>query len=103
MPNGFAGTSAGSVRKATEGNCCCYYWDCGRRCLGSHTEPCPQANLGFEYHTVEQHCCPRPQVDNQWVAVACGEDLVQAHRQLVAFARRRELRQEGHLRARAVG
>jgi len=86
MPNGFAGTSAGSVRKATEGN-----------------EPCPQANLGFEYHTAEQHCCPRPQVDNQWVAVACEEDLVQAHRQLVAFARRRELRQEGHLRARAVG
>jgi hypothetical protein len=74
------------------------------RCyLGWHTEPCPQEDLGSACHTEEGHYCPRLQVGTRWAEVACEEELVQAHQQLVAFARTLGLRPEDHPRAHAAG
>jgi hypothetical protein len=102
VPNGSAGTFAGSVRRVIEGNCCCYYLDCCTHCCwGWHTEPCPRGDLDSACRTEEQCCCQRLQVGTRWEGVGDVEGAGQGRRPPVASVRRQAL-QEHHPRERAA-
>lgn len=102
VPSGSAGTFAGFVRRATGGNCCCYYLDCCTHCCwGWHTEPCPRGDLDSACRTEEQCCCQRLQVGTRWEEVGDVEEVGQGRRPPVASVHRQAL-QERLLRERAV-
>lgn len=101
--SGLAGTSAGSVRTATEGNCYCYYWDCDMRCCwGWHTAPCLREDPDSACRTEEQCYCQRLRAGTRWVEAARVVGAVQAHRQPVSFVRRLELLLGAHPRENAA-
>jgi hypothetical protein len=89
VPSGSADTFAGFVRRAIEGNCCCYYLDCCTHCCwGWHTEPCPQEDLDSACRTEEQCCCQRLQVGTRWEGVGGVGEVVRGRRLPVASVRK---------------
>lgn len=79
-PSDLAGTSEGSSRRVTAGNCCCYYLGCGRHWLrGRNTEPCPPLVRGSVSHTAVQMSCQRRQAGSRWEGVGDVQVLDRGH------------------------